>query len=97
MPVVPHSGGIGLNEYTQHLSLVDYLCVAGKRSMLENITTFNHVLTTPLKTRDGFFVTPLEPGYSVEFKGAAIVEYQYPDGTFWRSQQGLSIVDGRLS
>ncbi|KAJ9615917.1 L-galactonate dehydratase [Cladophialophora chaetospira] len=72
VPVVPHSGGIGLNEYTQHLSLVDYLCVSGKQSMLENITTFNHVLTTPLQTRDGFFVTPAESGYSVEFKGTAI-------------------------
>jgi L-galactonate dehydratase len=97
VPVVPHSGGIGLNEYTQHLSLVDYLCVAGKQSMLENITTFNHVLTTPLQTRDGFFVTPMESGYSVEFKGSAITEYSYPEGTFWRSEGGLSIINGRLS
>jgi L-galactonate dehydratase len=82
-----------LNEYTQHLSLVDYLCVAGKQSMLENITTFNHVLTTPLQTRDGFFVTPTESGYSVEFQKAAVAEYRYPDGTFWRSEQGVSIIN----
>jgi len=64
--------------------------------MLENITTFNHVLTTPLQTRDGFFVTPAESGYSVEFKGTAIAEYQYPTGAFWRSEQGLTIIDSRL-
>ena len=65
--------------------------------MLENITTFNHVLTTPLQTRDGFFVTPAESGYSVEFREPAIVEYQYPNGTFWRSEQGVSIVNSRFS
>ncbi|EXJ67276.1 mandelate racemase [Cladophialophora psammophila CBS 110553] len=97
VPVVPHSGGIGLNEYTQHLSLVDYLCVSGERSMLENITTYNHVLTTPLQTRDGFFVTPSESGYSVEFREAAIAEYSYPEGTFWCSKDGLSIIDGGLN
>lgn len=94
---MPHSGGIGLNEYTQHLSLVDYLCVSGKQSMLENITTYNHVLTTPLETRDGFFVTPLAPGYSVEFQKTAIDEYSYPDGTFWRSGDGISIINSDLN
>ncbi|KAH0832477.1 hypothetical protein AYO21_05160 [Fonsecaea monophora] len=97
VPVVPHSGGIGLNEYTQHLSLVDYLCVSGERSMLENITTYNHVLTTPLQTQDGFFVTPLESGYSVEFRDTAIAQYSYPEGTFWRSPDGLSIISSGLA
>lgn len=91
IPVVPHSGGIGLNEYTQHLALIDYVCISGEKSMLENITSFNHVITHPVQVQDGHFVTPREPGYSVEYKPDAIAKYEYPDGEFWRSEQGLAI------
>ena len=31
MPVCPHAGGVGLCEYVQHLSMIDYLCIAGTR------------------------------------------------------------------
>ena len=27
VPVCPHAGGIGLCEYVQHVSLIDYICV----------------------------------------------------------------------
>ena len=89
--MVPHSGGIGLNEYTQHLSLVDYICVSGRRSLLEHINTFSQVLTKPLKVVNGYFVTPWEAGYSVEFKEEALVGYEFPSGMFWASDQGVKI------
>ena len=28
VPVCPHAGGIGLCEYGQHVSLIDYICVS---------------------------------------------------------------------
>ena len=28
VPVCPHAGGVGLCEYVQHLSLIDYICVS---------------------------------------------------------------------
>ena len=31
LPVCPHAGGVGLCEYVQHLSMIDYLCIAGTR------------------------------------------------------------------
>ena len=34
VPIVPHSGGVGLPEYTQHLSTIDYVVVSGKLSVL---------------------------------------------------------------
>ncbi len=33
IPIVPHSGGVGLPEYTQHLSTIDYVVVSGKLSV----------------------------------------------------------------
>jgi L-fuconate dehydratase len=31
LPVCPHAGGVGLCEYVQHASMIDYLCIAGTR------------------------------------------------------------------
>ena len=31
LPVCPHAGGVGLCEYVQHLSMIDYVCIAGTR------------------------------------------------------------------
>ncbi|KAJ5814849.1 hypothetical protein N7474_006626 [Penicillium riverlandense] len=94
VPVVPHSGGVGLNEYTQHLALINYLCVSGEKSLLEHINSFREVLTQPVQTKDGHFVTPYEAGYSVEYKPEAIAQYEYPSGTFWTSEQGQAIING---
>lgn len=93
-PVVPHSGGIGLNEYTQHLALLDYICVSGRKSLLEHINSFHEVLQHPVQTKDGYFVTPWEVGYSVEYKPEALMEYQFPNGTFWEGGRGLKIRHG---
>lgn len=92
--MVPHSGGIGLNEYTQHLALLNYLCVSAEKSLLEHINSFSEVLTHPVQTKDGFFVTPWEPGYSVEYKPEAIEKYEFPNGSFWTGEQGMAIRAG---
>lgn len=94
MPIVPHSGGIGLNEYTQHLALLNYICVSGEKSLLEHINSFSEVLKHPVQTKDGYFVTPWEAGYSVEYKPEAIAAYEYPSGSFWTSEKGLAIING---
>ena len=33
VPVCPHAGGVGLCEYVQHLSLIDYICVSASSSI----------------------------------------------------------------
>ncbi|KAK9378573.1 enolase C-terminal domain-like protein, partial [Kockiozyma suomiensis] len=92
VPVVPHSGGVGLPEYTQHLSTIDYVVVSGKRSLLEYIDTLHEQFYTPTKIKDGFFVTPTTAGYSVEMKPSAWDTYEYPNGSFWRSKEAAEIV-----
>ncbi|KAI9363128.1 enolase C-terminal domain-like protein [Pilaira anomala] len=39
IPNCPHAGGVGLCEYVQHLSLIDYICITGttKGSVLEYV------------------------------------------------------------
>ena len=83
-----------MTEYTQHLALINYVVVAGEKSLLEHINSFSEVLKYPVQTSEGHFVTPKESGYSVEYKPEAIATYQYPEGSFWQSKKGLAIRNG---
>lgn len=94
VPIVPHSGGVGLNEYTQHLALINFICISGEKSLLEHINSFREVLVHQVETKDGHFVTPWEAGYSVEYQPGTIGKYEYPNGSFWMSEQGLAIKTG---
>lgn len=94
VPIIPHSGGIGLNEYTQHLALINYISVSGEKSLLEHINSFSEVITHPVQIQNGYFVTPWDAGYSVEYKPEAISMFTYPKGEFWVSPEGLRIRDG---
>ncbi|KAA8917528.1 hypothetical protein TRICI_000311 [Trichomonascus ciferrii] len=92
VPVVPHSGGVGLPEYTQHLSTIDYVCVSGKKSLLEYVDHLHEHFLHPSVVKDGHFVTPTAPGYSVEVKPSAW-DYEYPNGAWWKSPEADGIAN----
>lgn len=73
---------------------MNYVSVAREKSLLEHINSFSEVLLNPVQTKDGYFVTPWEAGYSVEYKPEAIAKYEYPSGTFWTGEQGMAIRNG---
>lgn len=96
VPIVPHSGGVGLPEYTQHLSTIDYLVVSGKKSILEFVDHLHEHFLHPSVIKDGFYQTPMEPGYSVEMKPESMDRYEYPggEGSWWRSEAARPILEG---
>ncbi|KAI6870849.1 L-galactonate [Hortaea werneckii] len=97
VPIVPHSGGVGLPEYTQHLSTIDYVCVSGKLSVLEYVDHLHEHFFHPSVIKDGYYTTPTEPGYSVEMKPASMDQYEFPgkEGvSWWRSDEAKSILEG---
>jgi L-galactonate dehydratase len=53
-------------------------------------------VANPTRIKDGYFVTPLEPGYGVMYTDEAIAEYVYPNGRFWKSEAGQTIVKRNL-
>ena len=87
IPVCPHAGGIGLCEYVQHISMIDYICVSGS---LENRTTeyashlHEHFLH-PAEIRSGRYVVPEAPGYSIEMHAESMASLAYPNGKEWQS------------
>jgi len=86
VPVCPHAGGLGLCEYVQHISAIDYIAVSAS---LEDRTTeyathlHDHFLD-PATVRNGRYVLTTTPGYSAELRPASFAELVYPSGSQWR-------------
>ena len=96
VPIIPHSGGVGLPEYTSHLSTIDYVVISGQQSILEYVDHLHDHFLHPASAVDGFYVTPLAPGYSVEMKEESMDKFEYPgqeDKSWWRTSEARPVID----
>ncbi|GAA2558535.1 enolase C-terminal domain-like protein [Winogradskya consettensis] len=86
IPVCPHAGGVGLCELVQHLFAFDYLRVGTSLDgrMVEYVDHLHEHFTDPVRTHDGKYVLPSEPGYSATMRPESIAEFGFPDGPVWR-------------
>ena len=64
--------------------------------MLEYVDHLHEHFFNPAVIKDGYYQTPMEPGYSVEMKPESMEEYSFPgkEGSFWQSDTGQSILAG---
>ena len=85
IPVCPHAGGVGLCEYVQHLSMFDFICVSGSMEgrIIEYVDHLHEHFVDPVVIRDGRYMPPSAPGYSITMHRASLQEYAYPDGEAW--------------
>jgi L-fuconate dehydratase len=79
LKVCPHAGGVGLCEYVQHLSMIDYLCIAGSKEgrVIEYVDHLHEHFVDPCVIRDAAYMPPQRPGYSVEMKPESLAAYAY--------------------
>jgi L-fuconate dehydratase len=86
VPVCPHAGGVGLCEYVQHLSIFDYIAVSGslENRVIEYVDHLHEHFVDPVRIRDGRYMPPEAPGYSISMKPASLAEYEFPNGAAWR-------------
>lgn len=80
IPVCPHAGGVGLCEYVQHLSMIDYICVSGSQE--NRITEYSDHLhehfVNPVVMQDGRYMPPSAPGYSASMKSQSLDQFEFP-------------------
>ena len=86
VPVCPHAGGVGLCEYVQHLALFDYIAVSGslRGRIVEYVDHLHEHFVYPVKIKDGRYLPPLDPGYSIEMKAESLDHYEFPNGAAWK-------------
>lgn len=87
-PVCPHAGGVGLCEYVQHLSMIDFICISGSMEgrVIEYVDHLHEHFVDPVVIRQGMYMVPLKPGYSIEMNRNSMEEYAYPDGPVWQQE-----------
>jgi L-fuconate dehydratase len=91
IPVCPHAGGVGLCEYVQHLSMWDYLSVSATMTdrVIEYVDHLHEHFEEPVVMRQGHYMPPMRPGYSITMTSASRMAYQFPGGEAWRSPEGV--------
>ncbi|HUI41721.1 MAG TPA: L-fuconate dehydratase [Terriglobia bacterium] len=86
VPVCPHAGGVGLCEYVQHHAMFDYIAVSASLEdrIVEYVDHLHEHFVNPVVVRDGRYLPPTAPGFSITMKPASLDEYEFPNGPAWR-------------
>jgi len=79
LPVWPHAGGVGLCEYVQHLSIIDFVAISGTMEgrVIEYVDHLHEHFLHPCVIRDAAYMPPSSPGFSIEMKAKSITEYTF--------------------
>ena len=74
LPVWPHAGGVGLCEYVQHLSMIDYIAVSGTKEgrVIEYVDHLHEHFLDPCEISNAAYMPPTKPGFSIEMKADSI-------------------------
>lgn len=70
LPVWPHAGGVGLCEYVQHLSMIDYVAISCEKDSkrIEFVDHLHEHFLNPCVVENGAYQAPAAPGFSIEIK-----------------------------
>jgi L-fuconate dehydratase len=88
VPVCPHAGGVGLCEYTQNISLFDYIGVSAslENRVLEYVDHLHEHFLEPVVMRNGRYMPPRKPGYSIQMHDQSLTQFEFPTGSAWQQQ-----------
>lgn len=79
LKVCPHAGGVGLCEYVQHLSMIDYLWFSASKEgrVTEFVDHLHEHFIEPCVIENAAYMPPKLPGFSIEMKTASIQQYLF--------------------
>lgn len=79
LKVCPHAGGVGLCEYVQHLSMIDYLCFAATKEgrVTEYVDHLHEHFIDPCVIQNAAYMPPSLPGFSIEMKRESLQTYEF--------------------
>lgn len=79
LPVWPHAGGVGLCEYVQHMSMIDYVAITGEKDSkrIEFVDHLHEHFIDPCVVRNGAYMAPSLPGFSIEIKPQTLIDFAF--------------------
>ncbi len=86
VPVCPHAGGVGLCEFVQHISMVDFTSVSASWDgrVCEFVDHLHEHFVDPCRIRRGRYLAPERPDYSTEMLPRSLADHEFPAGRAWR-------------
>jgi L-fuconate dehydratase len=89
IPVCPHAGGVGLCEYVQHLSMIDFIAISGSLDgrIIEYVDHLHEHFIDPVVIKDGAYMPPMLSGYSITMKAQTLIDYDFPNGIIWNQDR----------
>ncbi len=92
LPVWPHAGGVGLCEYVQHLSMIDYVAITGEKDdkRIEFVDHLHEHFVDPCIVENGAYQAPVAPGFSIEMKASSIAGYQHQPSATQTAEAGAA-------
>lgn len=69
LPIWPHAGGVGLCEYVQHLSMIDYVAISVEKDSrrIEFVDHLHEHFVDPCIVQNGVYQAPTAPGFRSKF------------------------------
>jgi L-fuconate dehydratase len=94
IPVCPHAGGVGLCEHVQHLAMFDYVCCSAtlENRIVEFVDHLHEHFIDPVVIKNGAYMPPTLPGYSIQMKAESISDYTFPNGAAWQKLRADGLV-----
>ena len=85
VPVCPHAGGVGLCEHISHLIMVDYLRISAslENRVAEYVDHLHEHFEHPVVIKNGAYMPPTAPGYSITMKPKTLAKFAFPAGPLW--------------
>jgi len=79
LPVCPHAGGVGLCEYVQHLSMIDYVCISGTTEgrVTEYVDHLHEHFIDACVVKGAAYMPPTAPGFSIAMKPESLEQYRF--------------------
>lgn len=79
LKVCPHAGGVGLCEYVQHYSMIDYLCFSATKQdrVTEYVDHLHEHFIEPCVIHKAAYMPPHLAGFSIEMKASSLKQYRH--------------------
>ncbi|PZO80944.1 MAG: fuconate dehydratase [Mesorhizobium amorphae] len=79
LPVWPHAGGVGLCEYVQHLSMIDFAAVSGTKDgrVIEYVDHLHEHFLDPCRIENAAYMPPQRAGFSIEMRPETIRDFVF--------------------
>ena len=79
LPVWPHAGGVGLCEYVQHMSMIDYIVISAEKDSrrIEFIDHLHEHFVDPCIVKNGNYIAPSNPGFSIQMKQQTLKDFTF--------------------